>query len=148
MPIVGFRFTSIEGKRLDIEQPPNTTEIKVNSTPKITSVKEIDVATFKEKALSIVFEFATSYDPKLAEIKITGDILYIAKDNAAVLKDWKKDKRLPDEVNIEILNNLFRRCLVKISTIADDLQLPPPLQLPRVKTKDSTKDSEEVGYVG
>jgi hypothetical protein len=146
MPIVGFRFTSMEGKRLDTEKGPSTAEIKVNSTPRIISIKEVDVATFKEKALSIVFEFETNYDPKLAEIKITGDILYIAKDNANVMSEWKKDKKLPDEVNIEILNNLFRRCLVKISTIADDLQLPPPLQLPRVMPKGAK--GEEAGYVG
>ena len=144
MPIVGFRFTSLEGKRMQ-EPPAVKGEIKVNSTPKITSVKEVDVPTFKQKALSIEYEFTTNYDPKLAEIKITGDILYLAKNNATVMKDWKKNKKLPDDVNIDILNNLFRRCLIKIAGIADDLQLPPPLQLPRVRPKGS---GEEAGYVG
>jgi len=142
MPIVGFRFTSMEGKKNE-EPSSSKGEIKVNSTPKITEVKEANVPTFKEKALSIKFEFVTNYDPNLAEIKVAGDILYVAKDNQGVLKQWKKDKKLPDEVNIDILNNLFRRCLIKISIIADDLQLPPPLQMPRVKAK-----SEEAGYVG
>ena len=142
MPIVGFRFTSMEGKRLE-NAPEVKGEIKVNSTPRIISVKEVDVPTFKQKALSVEFEFATNYDPKLAEIKITGNILYIPKNSVKVLKEWKKNKKLPDEMNIEILNNMFRRCLIKISMIADDLQLPPPLQMPRVRPKD-----EEAGYVG
>jgi len=143
MPIVGFRFTSLHGKRDETVKAPSG-EIKVNSAPRITSIKEVNVPTFKQKALAIDFEFATTYDPKLAEIKISGDILYIAKNNESVLKEWKKNKKLPDEMNIDILNNLFRRCLVKIATIADDLQLPPPLQLPRVRPK----GSEEAGYVG
>jgi len=142
MPIVGFRFTSMEGKRMQ-DAPAIKGEIKVNSTPKITSVKEVNMPTFKQKAISVEFEFATNYDPKIAEIKITGDILYVPKNTVKVLKDWKNNKKLPDKINIEILNNMFRRCLIKISVIADDLQLPPPLQMPMVRPK-----GEEAGYVG
>ncbi len=145
MPIVGFRFTSLEGKRL--EDTKTETQIKVNSTPRVTMLKEVDIPTFRDKALSLDFEFTTTYEPKLAEIKIKGNILYLSKDNESVLKSWKKDKKLPDEMNIEILNNLFRKCLVKISSIAEDLQLPPPLQMPRVRVKDDT-EGKGTGYVG
>jgi len=111
--------------------------------PRVITIKEVDIPTFDKKALSLEFEFETSYEPKIANIKITGDILYRPENSAKILKEWKKNKKLPDEMNMEILNNLFRRCLIKISVIADDLQLPPPLQLPRIKPKD-----EEAGYVG
>jgi hypothetical protein len=46
-------------------------------------------------------------------------------------------------MNVEVLNHLFRQCLLKISNLADDLQLPPPIQLPRVKPK-----GEQENYIG
>jgi len=132
MPIIGLTFNSMEAKR---GKGAARGEIKVNSTPKINEVKEVTVATLNKKALDLSFEFVTKYDPDVAEIKIGGDLIFLAKSNAPVLKEWKKDKRLPETVSVEVLNHLFRRCLLKIANMADDLQLPPPIQIPRVRPK-------------
>lgn len=136
MPVIGLSFTRIDASRKGV-QP--TGEMKINSTPKITEVKEIDVRGLDKKALSMEFEFGTKYDPDVAEIRIEGNAIFMAKDNATVLKQWDKDKSLPEEVSVEVLNHLFRRCLIKISSLADDLQLPPPIQLPMVKPKEEKK---------
>jgi len=130
MPVIGITFNTMEGKR---KKGSPHAEIKVNSTPKIISMKEVTVPTLKKKALSLDFEFVTTYDPQIGEIKIGGEILYLAEKNAQILSQWKKNKKLAENVSIEILNHLFRRCLLKISIIAEDLQLPPPVQIPRVK---------------
>lgn len=140
MPIIGFGFNLVNAKKTGV---PSRQEIKINSTPKILDIKEINVPNMTKKALSFDFEFVTTYNPKIAEIKIGGNIIYIAKSNRAVLNEWKKKKTIPEEVSVEILNNLFRRCLLKISYIAEDLQLPPPLQFPKVRPK-----REEASYVG
>lgn len=140
MPIVGFSISSIEGKK---SKSAVRGEIKVNSTPRITGVKEVSIPAFSKKPLSLSFEFVTKYDPNLAEVKISGDVLFLAEKNQKVLSEWKNKKALPDAVSIEVLNHLFRRCLIKIANLADDLQLPPPLQIPRVKAK-----GEEAGYIG
>lgn len=133
MPVIGFAFNSFEGSR---EKVRPSGEIKVNSTPKITGVKEVQLPNFKEKALTISWEFTTKYEPNIGTLKATGEILYMAKDNMPVLKQWKKDKSLPDEQSVEVLNHLFRRCLLKVANMADDLQLPPPLNFPLVKRKE------------
>ncbi|MFQ5647902.1 MAG: hypothetical protein ACE5FW_01585 [Candidatus Aenigmatarchaeota archaeon] len=140
MPIIGLSFRSIEAKR-ETKAPKG--EIKVNSTPKINSVKEVSIPTMKKKALALTFEFITRYDPAIAEIKIGGDLIYMGENNAGILSQWKKKKSLPEKVSVEVLNHLFRRCLLKISNMADDLQLPPPIQMPRVMPK-----GEGAGYVG
>ena len=140
MPVIGLTFRSIEAKR---EKTAVTGEIKVNSTPKINSVKEANVPTLKKKALSLDFDFVTKYSPDMGEVKISGDIMYLTDKNAQILKQWKKEKKLPEDVSIEILNHLFRRCLIKITYIAEDLQLPPPIAMPRVKPK-----TEEASYIG
>jgi hypothetical protein len=108
-------------------------EIKVNSTPRVNDIKEVDIASLNKKALSLKFEFITKYDPNIAEIKVGGELVYMAEKNEPILKQWKKEKSLPEEVSVEVLNHLFRRCLLKIDMMADDLQLPPPIQIPRVK---------------
>ena len=133
MPIVGFKFESMEARR---EKAAAGGELKINSAPRITSVKEVDIPTLKKKVLGLGFEFLTKYDPGVGEIKIKGEVLYMSDKNAQVLKKWKDKKVLPDDMNIEILNNLFRQCLLKVSNLADDLQLPPPIQLPKVKPKE------------
>jgi len=106
-------------------------------------VKEANVPTLKKKALSLDFDFVTKYSPDMGEVKISGDIMYLTDKNAQILKQWKKEKKLPEDVSIEILNHLFRRCLIKITYIAEDLQLPPPIAMPRVKPK-----TEEASYIG
>ncbi|MBU0530812.1 MAG: hypothetical protein KKC05_04015 [Nanoarchaeota archaeon] len=140
MPIVGLAFTSFVANKKAVRVKG---EIKVNSTPKIVSIKEVTVPTMQKKGLAVSFEFVSTYAPDLAEIKISGEILYLAKSNAAILKGWKKNKKLPEDMTMEILNHLFRRCLLKIAYMADELQLPPPLGMPTLNPKDA-----KPGYVG
>jgi hypothetical protein len=140
MPIIGFKFESMEAKR---EKTVFGGEVKINSTPKILSVKEIAVPNINKKALELGFEFSTQYDPGIGSARIKGEVLYLSDKNAQILKKWKSKKTLPDDVNIEVLNHLFRQCLLKIANLADDLQLPPPIQMPRVKPK-----SDHENYIG
>ena len=141
MPVIGLTFSSMEAKR---GTAPPSDEIKVNSTPRVVDIKEINVATLKKKALSLSFEFVTTYSPNIGEIKIGGDILYLSDKNATILGQWKAKKKLPESVSVDILNHLFRRCLLKIANMAEDLQLPPPLQMPRVKAA----EKQDANYVG
>ena len=140
MPIIGFKFESMEAKR---NKAAAGGEIKINSSPRITSVKEVNIPTLSKKALGLGFEFVTRYDPQIGEIKIIGEVLYLTDKNAQILKKWRDKKILPENMNVEVLNHLFRQCLLKISNLADDLQLPPPIQLPRVKPK-----GEQENYIG
>ena len=140
MPIIGMKFDSMEAKR---EKSPDKGEIKVNSTPKIISAKIITLPSIQKKVLALNFDFVTTYAPDIGEIKISGELLYMHEDNAKILKQWESKKTLPEATNVEVLNHLFRQCLLKVANIADDLQLPPPLAIPRVAPKQ--KESEEAG---
>jgi len=134
MAIVGLSFNSVDAKR-DKEQRIRA-EIKVNSVPRINDMKEVTISSLgNKKVISMAFEFVTNYDPRVGEIKIGGDLLYMTEDNKKLLKQWEKDKKLPEKPSLEILNYLFRRCLLKVSNIAEDLQLPPPLPMPTIKPK-------------
>jgi hypothetical protein len=141
MPVIGLKINSYDAKRM---KDTFTGEMKINSSPKITEVKEIDVPSVGKKALAFAFEFGTQYGPDIADIKVSGEVIYVNdKEKAEILKGWKKDKKLPDAIGIEVLNHLFRHCLLKVSNIAEDLQLPPPLNFPLVKPK-----SDQASYIG
>ena len=139
MPIVGLSFSTIEGRRKSIPKG----EIKVNSSPKVTDIKEVDLASIGKNALSLDFQFMTEYQPDVGAIKVEGEMIYVADNNTKILAQWKKDKTLPEDTSVEVLNHLFRKCLLKVSEIAEDLQLPIPIQIPRVTAKEKAKAEEK-----
>jgi hypothetical protein len=140
MPVVGMKLDSITGSR---DKPQMRGEVKINSIPKIVSVKEITVPGVNKKVISMGFEFTTRYDPSLGMVKVEGEILYASDSKAKILSHWKKNKSLPKDIDIEVLNHLFRHSLLKISNIAEMLQLPPPLRFPVVRPKE-----DQTSYIG
>jgi len=134
MPVIGLNISSIEAKR---EKGVEINNISVSSSPTINSIKELDLKELQKKVLVIDFEFVTAYDPKAGSIKIAGELLYTSDTNAKVLESWNKNKSLPNEASVEILNFIFRKCILKILNLSDDLQLPPPVNLPLIKLKDA-----------
>ena len=140
MPIVGMKIDSISGSR---EKSNLKGEVKINSSPRVVSVKEITVPGMKKKVLEMGFDFLTRYDPSLGEIKVRGELLYDSESRVKILSHWKKNKRLPREVDIEVLNHLFRHCLLRMANLAEMVQLPPPLRFPIVKPRE-----EQTSYIG
>ncbi len=134
MSVIGIRFQSFEAKR---ETGKASQQIKVNSVPKITGVEEKDLPMFDKKALAISFDFVTSYAPNVGSIRLSGEVYYVTEDGKKVVKDWKSSKTVPEDIRVEVINHLFRACLLKIANMADDLQLPPPMAIPRVKPKEA-----------
>jgi len=136
MPVIGMTLSSMQGRR---DKSPSG-EIKVNSTPKVTEIREVKISTVDKKALDMKFDFTTKYTPEIGEITISGNILFLAENNEPILKHWKEKRQIPEAISVEVLNHLFRRCLLKTANIAEDLQLPPPLQLPRVKAPEKKEN--------
>ena len=140
MPVVGYTIKSVVAER----KKSITNRLDVSSTPKVTSVEEKDIeALGKQPALVIGFEFESNYKPDVASIRIVGDLVYTAKNNKDILKTWKKDGKLQDEVEMEVKNFLFKKCLTLGIYIADEMQLPPPLGFPTVVPKE-----EQPKYIG
>ena len=127
MPVIGIKFSSMKAEKKNTQAKG---EIKVNSLPKIVSIKETTLAPFKKKVLSVDFAFTTTYTPDIGNIKIEGEILYLSDQHTQILKQWKSKKTTPELVNMEILNHLFRYCLLKVANMAEELQLPLPVPMP------------------
>jgi len=136
MPVIGVSINKIDGERLKAIDMP----LGVKSNTNIKDVRELDMPAFNRKGLNIKFDFTVQYENeqnvKYGNIIIGGEVLYISPDKQdAIIEEWKKTKKLGKDVNIEILNSILRKCLVKSISITDDLQLPPPITLPYATSK-------------
>ncbi len=133
MPVIGMQITKIEAHRKNNPTPG----FKVESTPTILAVEEKDLPAIGKdgKALAISYNFSVEYKPDIASMKIFGEILFLEEGERKAMKMWAKSKTLPEEIMIEIYNTIFRKGLLKALVLSDDMQLPPPLQVPIVTPK-------------
>ena len=139
--IVGFTIYKISAERKGIPRG----RIDISSIPKLLSVKEAPVKFLgKEKPAEIEFEFVTKYEPDVGEIRIEGKVFYVGKKRKEILKKWKKENKIPKEIEMEIKNFLFRKCLTLGVHLSENMQLPPPLLFPRVVPK----KREKLSYIG
>jgi hypothetical protein len=136
MPVIGLNIKSIIAKKNE----EVTGAVKVNSNTNIKDVREQDLPALKQKGMSIGFEFKTDYvndkGKSVAEIVISGETLFIDEQMEKVMKDWKKDKKLPDDVNLQVINAVLRKGVVRALSLSEELQLPPPIALPVAKKQD------------
>ena len=143
--IVGFSVKSIFAERKGIPRG----RIDINSTPKIISIKKSKRGFLKKnKPLNIEFKFHTRYEPNIGEIKIMGNVFYVGKKMKNIMKMWEKEKKLPKEVDMEIKNFLFRKCLSIGLNLSENMQLPPPLIFPRVVPKKVLTKKADLRYIG
>ena len=140
MPVIGCTIKSIMAER----KKPIVNRVDVSSIPKITSVQEKEIEVLgKQPSLLIGFEFESNYKPDIGLIKTIGELVYTIKSTKEAMKTWKKDGKLLDEVEMEVKNFLFKKCLTLGINLADELQLPPPMGFPTVVPKD-----EQTKYIG
>jgi hypothetical protein len=146
MPIIGYQIISMNAEREKIQGK----RFDISSTPKITSVEEREIRMGeKQKVLVIGFEFLTVYKAEgnqIGEIKIVGELLYAEKNLKNVLNFWGKKNKLPEDVDIEVKNFLFRKCLSLGIFISENLQLPPPVMFPVLIPKKESEDKTR--YIG
>ncbi|MDD5416644.1 MAG: hypothetical protein PHU12_01575 [Candidatus Aenigmarchaeota archaeon] len=129
MGVISVNLKSIQATKN--ENLSGGIEVNNNVTP--IDVRELDMPGIGKKGIVIDFQYISKYSvngEKVAEIKILGEVYYIGSDMEEILKKWKKEKEMPEDPYIVIINTIFRRCAVKALQLAEDIQLPPPIGLP------------------
>lgn len=139
MPIVSFNFDKIHVEK---KNPPKG-KIDITNNVGIKSVEEKDIG--KQKGLLFKFEFFSKYEPKVAEIKLEGTLIFMGKPEQIkdVAKSWKKDKKIPKEILVPVMNTMLSRCHIEAIILSQQTGLPSPLPMPKVK-----QGSEEKRYIG
>jgi hypothetical protein len=135
MTIIGFNY-----KEIKVKKKQNATG-KVNITNNIAikevTKEELKIGQTAKEGLKFKFEFKSMYEPDAAEIIILGDLISIESEEkvTSVLDQWKKDKKVDDEIMPVVLNYIFAKCVVESVLYSKSIGLPPPLPLPKVVQK-------------
>tara|TARA_B100000315_G_C14154846_1_gene397354 strand:- start:5 stop:418 length:414 start_codon:yes stop_codon:yes gene_type:complete len=133
MAVVGFNFTKINAER----KPIIKGEIKINNNVSVKGVEthEIQLGKTKQEGLKVSFEFTSKYEPSVGEIKLLGEVIFLEESRKIkeIHEAWKKDKKLPKEILTSVLNNVLGRCNIQAMVLSRDINLPPPLPLPKVQ---------------
>jgi|SRR3989338_7469609 len=142
--IIGESIHRISAERNQQNRMPVRMEIKVNPTL-IKVVKRDAVIGGESKAgLNFEFEFKVVYE-EFGEIVVEGTIFYT--DSPEVLRkleqEWIASKEIKDEdTRLGIMNRVMEIGYLEAISIAKQVKLPAPLQLPRfMKEKAQTKKS-------
>lgn len=143
MPVVGMGIKTIDAKRI-VEFTPG---VQVSNAANLKGITEHEIKEVGKNGLSVDFEFKSEYSQKgkkVGEITITGNVLYL-DEKGDVVREWKKDKKLSDDVNIQIINAVLRRCTTKAIVLSEEVNLPPPIPLPVAGKKQDAEDSRYIG---
>lgn len=142
MVIVGFGFSKMMVERTS----PIKGKVNIKNNVGIKSVEKTDLmlGSAKQDGLRFVFEFTTSYEPKIGEIFISGDVIDLQPEKKVeeVIKDWKKDKKVEAAIMTPILNTVLSKCNVQALLLSKDINLPPHIPLPKVTHKQATQAAD------
>ena len=146
MTVVGFNFTKILAEKK--EYTKGKVDISNNVAIKNVESANLALGSSKQSGLRLDYVFKTAYEPNLGVIEMEGNVIYMVDDKKTkeILDTWKKDKRVPQDVMTNVLNTVLQRCNIQALVMSKELNLPPPIPLPRVsqKTQAATPEKAEI----
>jgi hypothetical protein len=133
MPVITINFNRLLAER----KGDGAKSLKVNSNVNVKDVVKAELAlgTAKQDALRFEFEYITKYEPDHAQIKIEGNLIYLAPNDKVntILKEWKKESKISKDVMAEVVNNLLSRCNIEALILSREMNLPVPFPMPKVE---------------
>lgn len=132
MTVIGFNFNKIL-----VERKGNKTgKLTISNNVSVNDVTEAKIPFSGDKAKCVKFDFSfdSKYEPDIATIHLSGDLLYMFPQEVAekVLSEWKKNKKLDQDVVSAVMNTVLNRCNIEALILSRELNLPSPIPLPKV----------------
>lgn len=132
MTIIGMQFTKLAVEKMG----QITGKVSISNNVVVQDVEKATIAIGKNKqdVLRFTYEFKANYEPKIALITLVGNLTYLEKAEKIdeLIKQWKKDKKLPKEILTPVLNSIYTKCNIQALVMSREINLPPPIQLPKV----------------
>jgi hypothetical protein len=133
MTIAGFNFSKINVEKKGKLQG----KIDIKNNVSITGIEEssLNLASKSQKVARITFDFDINYEPKIGTIKFSGDIIFLATEEKIkkYVEEYKKSKQIPKEIAPVILNTILTKGNVLAIILSEQINLPPPIPLPKVQ---------------
>jgi len=135
MRVIGFNFKKISVDKL--KDPEPGMKIKTNIEIRDITKQELDLLK-GSNILSFEYEFNLNYQPRVADILFTGNLIMLFEDQKQVKdieKNWKKQE-ISDDIKIPVLNIIFAKCNLKALQLEEDLALPQHIPSPTLSKSD------------
>ena len=132
MNILNITFNKITAEK----QATPKGRISVKNNVKLENVEESKIGIEGgKKTLKLSYSYTADYSPDFAKIEILGEVLVLedAKKAEEMLKKWDKDKKLDAEDAVRVINSVMSKASLQTMILARDLNLPSPIQLPKLK---------------
>ena len=141
MAIVGFSFSKIDAEK-KLQSVGGSIDINHNISIDVVEKTSLNVGGNKNDVLKIVFNFNVSYGSGLGHVMLVGEVIYADTQEiiSETLKGWESDKKLNKLVNKQVLAFVYTKAIVKALDVADTLNLPAPIPMPRVNFGESKKN--------
>lgn len=143
MPVIGLNYTKILAERGSVAP---SGPVQINTSPQITDVEKTTLKGMGKDldVLRVGFSYRSNFKPAIGSIEIEGNVVFQGSDSELkdALKHWKKEKKLPQEMGIEVINHIFRKVSVLGLQLSDALQLPPIIGVPRLKHATGAKGTK------
>ncbi|MFH1211667.1 MAG: hypothetical protein V1659_01940 [Candidatus Woesearchaeota archaeon] len=142
MTIVGFAFKKVLAEK----EKPIIGKTSISNNVSIKDVKESDLNVGQDKAsLKFEFEYTSAFEPGVGKISLVGELMYLGTSVQVkeILDYWKKKKTLPSNVMIDVINNVLYKCNVEALLLSREVNLPPPIQLPKATLRQSPQKEKE-----
>jgi len=140
MRVIGFNFSKIS---IDKKKEPEK-GMKINTNIEIKELEKKDIDVFKDKdVFDMAYEFKINYSEDIAELVFNGSILILIENEEIVKnieENWK-DKKLPENLRIPLMNVIFSRCNLKALQLEEDLGLPQHLPSPKIASQPGSASS-------
>ena len=131
MPVIGMRMDKVEAERK--ENVSIEGQIRILPVPRILQVQETQIPgpTGKVNIVEVIFEYTTTYDPPVGEIKVNGTIMF--QDTEKVRKElvatWKEKRAINPDLGRDIIYRMTQHSFLVMMNLARELNLPSPMPL-------------------
>lgn len=128
--IVGFSIKQVNAEKHSGKQG----DIDINHAFDITSVEEAEVPAIDEPIARIGFDMDVTYTQDgedVANMGFAGTVLWQG-DAEDVISHWDEEEELTGTVATAVTNHILRKCVTQAVSMADALDIPSPIPMPRV----------------
>jgi hypothetical protein len=131
MTVVNFKIHKISGERKDKTGIKNVTANANSTIVSINKEKDKSIGEY----LLVNFKYAVKYEPDIGSLSLEGSLWYLHPNLKDVISESKDKIGLKRDAIAEISTVIIRDSLLESVDLARRLQLPPPIQLPKVEVK-------------
>lgn len=137
MGVIGFSFSKFDCEKKAVSVTGGI-EIKHNISIKSVEKTSLNVGGKKNDVLKVIFSFDVLYGSGLGKVNVEGDVVYADTPEIIdeTMKQWDADKKLTSIVSEVVLKFIYNKATVKVLDLADSLNLPSPIPLPKINFSD------------